>query len=50
MWIHIDPINTILRLFSVLLMTVVVYMLKIAAEQANIFVIISDSTYKKNSK
>lgn len=47
---NIDPINTILRLFSILLMTVVVYMLKIAAEQANIFVIISDSTYKKNSK
>lgn len=47
---NIDPINTILRLFSALLMTVIVYMLKIAAEQADIVVIISNSTYKKKSK
>lgn len=47
---NIDPINTILRLFSALLMTVIVYMLKIAAEQADIVVIISNSPYKKKSK
>lgn len=52
-WIHFRTLilsTPVLILFSVLLMSKIVYMLKNAAEQADIFVIISDSTYKKNSK